>query len=201
LLEEESLRQLVPVLRQIKEENENVIDIFLFRDQPSRFHYEHRRDGLLFAEPQSNKISPENIRDINLVISTLPLPTETTPMNGDINGKRAVSLPGLNESWDAVVQTSSNLFSTLSFGTLPARRSPLSASPEPVSLETKVDEGRWIIGGEKEGLKVWLEGNVQSVPISLGNERPEFYGEDNIDDDGLVEMEISIYKVVTYKIH
>src|SRR6202021_2313717 len=90
------------------------------------------------------------------------------------------------ESWDTVVQTSSNLFSALSFGTIPARRSPLSVSEEE-------EEGKWIVGGG--GRKIWVERDVISVPISLGNQRPGYFNDQIIEDDGLQQIQICVYKV------
>jgi len=93
----------------------------------------------------------------------------------------------------------------LSFGTMPAKRSPLATTPEIASGTQKSDpfkesmDARWIIGGDNEGKKIWLEaGNERVVPISLGNERPGFLressGQESPGVDGLIELELSVYK-------
>jgi hypothetical protein len=199
---------LVFWLRRIKTEYPNVVDAFLFRAVKDSLAYEPRCDGLLFNGLQDGSLSAENIRDVGLYMSTLDIQKrEKGDVNGDIVGKRSVSLPGLTQSWDSMVQTSSSLFSALSFGTVPARRSPLATPPETPRDTSKVnplevtDDGRWIIGGDTEGKKIWLEtGGEHPVPISLGNERPGFLreisGQESPDEDRVMELEISVYKVI-----
>ena len=130
---------------------------------------------------------------------------EVADTNGDITAKRSVNLPGFTQSWDTVIQTSSSLFSALSFGTLATKRSPLAGPLEPPdgsvtpSAETP-GVGWWVIGGERDGKRVWLEaGGERLVPISLGNLRPGFLrelsGQQSPGEDSLVEVELSVYKV------
>lgn len=125
--------------------------------------------------------------------------------NGNVAGKTPVSLPVLAQSWDSVVQTSSSLFSALSFATSPAKRSPLAVPLDPQDEQLKPpakapEVGRWIIGDGKEGKRIWLEaGSERHVPISLGNSRPGFLrelsGQQSPGEDTLVEVELSVYKV------
>ena len=207
-LEESWQRTLIDWLRQRKSKNQGLLNVLLFRVNSPRLSYEHRQDGLLFAGIQDGKLSAETIRDLSCFVSSLDthqVENLTAANGGETNGKRSVSLPGLTESWDSVVQTSSNLFSALSFGTVPARRSPLSISPERSVEDTKRDKakyngGKWIVGGETDSEKVWIEITSQkSVPISLGNQRPGFMrelsGQQTPDEDGLTETEVSVYKV------
>ena len=113
---------------------QNIIDVLIFRAPKERFPYESQREGLLFAGLQDGNLSPENIRDIGIYLSTLDIQDpEEVDTNGDTSAKRSVSLPGLTQSWDSVVQTSSSLFSALTFGTIPAKRSPLA---DPSGLAT-----------------------------------------------------------------
>jgi hypothetical protein len=187
-------------LQEAKSTNGGIIDVLMFRDRQPCLVYEATRDGLLFPGLQDGNLSMENIRDISLLISTLDTKEveEKVDTNGDVSGKRSVSLPGLSQSWDSVVQTSSSLFSALSFGTVPAKRSPLATPEEPVKQEPvkKNEDGRWIL----EGRRVWLEaGEENMVPISLGNQRPGYLREHSIlpspGEDDLVEVELFIYKV------
>jgi len=190
-------------LRKAKSEK-SLIDALLFRAPKETLPYEPQREGLLFAGLQDGNLSSENIRDIGLLISTLDVQEkpQETDTNGDVGGKRSVSFPGFSQSWDSVVETSSSLFSALSFGTVPAKRSPLAlpqdARAEPV--KKLKGEGRWIIGGDKDGTRIWLEaGGERMVPISLGNARPGFLrelsGQQSPGDDDLVEVELAVYKV------
>jgi len=193
-------------LQDAKTKNSDIIDALIFRAPKERLPYESQREGLLFAGLQDGSLSPENIRDIGIYLSTLDIQDpEEVDTNGDTSAKRSVSLPGLTQSWDSVVQTSSSLFSALTFGTLPAKRSPLAASVDSQDVALKPhpktpDVGRWIIGGGKEGMRIWLEaGSEKLVPISLGNSRPGFLrelsGQQSPDEDSLVEVELSVYKV------
>jgi len=190
-------------LRKAKSEK-SLIDALLFRAPKETLPYEPQREGLLFAGLQDGNLSSENIRDIGLLISTLDVQEkpQETDTNGDVGGKRSVSFPGFSQSWDSVVETSSSLFSALSFGTVPAKRSPLAlpqdARAEPV--KKLKGEGRWIIGGDKDGRRIWLEaGGERMVPISLGNAQPGFLrelsGQQSPGDDDLVEVELAVYKV------
>jgi hypothetical protein len=174
-----------------KKLDSKIIDVLLFRDNRSRNVYEGHREGLLFGGVQDGSISSDNILDIGIWISTSI--SERQQVNGE-SGKRSVSLPGLSQSWDSMVQTSSSLFSALSFGTVPARRSPLAIEQKP-DVSVAMYEGSWI-----EGKKIWLEASGErTVPISLGNQRPGFLressGQQSPDEDNLVEIEIFIYKV------
>jgi hypothetical protein len=194
-------------LRNTKSDNPNLIDALLFRAPKETLPYEPSRDGLLFSGLQDGSLSAENMRDLGLYMSTLDIrqPDKHPDVNGD-NGKRSVSLPGLTQSWDSMVQTSSSLFSALSFGTVPAKRSPLASPAESPNVLAKNDpfnkpcDARWIVGGDNEGRKIWLEaGGERAVPISLGNERPGFLreasGQESPGDDGLIQLQLSVYKV------
>ena len=190
VLEENCLREIVHQVRRLKREYDNVVDVLLFRDRSSRGQSESSPEGLVFAGLQNGSISAENIRDIHLFLSTLTT-VEPKIVNGDkvpLSERRSVSL---GESWDTVIQTSSNIFSALSFGTVPAKRSPLSSSQTPI----ETDQGRWIVGGDKDEMNVWLE-DTHCVPISLSNERPGIYGM-SISEDNLIEIQLAIYKVLT----
>ena len=202
----ESSRIIHGWLQDSKRKNSKIIDALIFRAPKDRFPYESQREGLLFAGLQDGELSPENIRDIGLYLSTLDIQDpEEVDTNGDAAGKRLVSLPVLTQSWDSVVQTSSSLFSALRLGTVPAKKSPLSVSLDPTddALECQVkapEVGRWIIGGGKEGKRIWLEaGDERLVPISLGNLRPRFLrepsGQQSPGEDTLFEVELSVYKV------
>jgi hypothetical protein len=127
-------------LKDLKSQNSEILDVLMFRNKSEKgFHYEAGKEGLLFAGLQQRTLSWENIRDISLLIESLPTnekeetkKDEDVKKNGEVGiGKRSVSLPGLSESWDSVVQTSSTLFSALSFGTVPAKRSPLVSFTDP----------------------------------------------------------------------
>jgi len=208
--------------REVVSLDHGVVDIVLYRSKKeARTHYEPRRDGLLFAGLQEGPLSWDNIRDISLYIDSLSPPSQdqTTAKNGDTTGqaKRSVSLPGLTESWESVVQTSSSLFSALSFGTVPARRSPLVNTSLPkedtttANLKTKdgmdgkeaEDMGEWVVGGEESGQRIWLQtmGEETFVPISLGNQRPGYLRELSASgqfissgEDNLIELEMHIHK-------
>jgi hypothetical protein len=203
-LDQTTRNSLTTWLRQTKSEK-SLIDALVLHAPKETFPYEPQREGLLLAGLQDGDLSSENIRDIGLFVSTLDMHDshEETDMNGDVTGKRSVSFPGFSQSWDSVVETSSSLFSALSFGTVPAKRSPLATSldvaEEPPPKKAR-EEGRWIVGGEKEGKRIWLEGGSERmVPISLGNARPGFLrepsGQQSPGDDDLVEVELSVYKV------
>ena len=123
-------------------------------------------------------------------------------MNGAASAKHSSSLSSLTQSWDSVIQTSSSLFSVLSFGTVLAKRSPLAVVPsddheEPHTPHVNADGGgRWILGGDEDGKRIWLEAGAERlVPISLGNQRPGFLREQSTEEDSLVEVELSVYKV------
>jgi hypothetical protein len=200
-LDHDARESLTNWLQHEKSQNADIIDVLLFRDRQQSLPYDSTRDGLLYAGLQDGNISMENIRDISLFMATLDTKEveEKVDLNGDTTGKRSVSLPGLSQSWVSVVQTSSSLFSALSFGTLPAKRSPLAAPEEPIKqgLVKKKEEGRWIMKGKR----IWLEAGEESlVPISLGNQRPGFLREHSVqpspDDDDLVDVELSVYKVL-----
>lgn len=191
-------------LQQTKSENSNVIDMLIFRIQKERYTHESSREGLVFAGLRDGNLSSENIRDIGLYLSTINHhQQEEVDTNGDTTAKRSVSLPGISQSWDSVVQTSSSLLSALSFRTAPAKRSPLSIpmeTPQETVKENGKDEGKWIIGGDKEGKRIWFEASGERlVPISLGNLRPGFlregYDQQSPDEDALVEIELSVYEV------
>src|SRR2546423_7806510 len=133
-LEPPAIATLRTWLKDLKSQNTEILDVLLFRNtSDKRLHYEAGQEGLLFAGLQQRSLSWENIQDISLFIDSLPTnekegtkKDEDAKKNGEAaTGKRSVSLPGLSESWDSVVQTSSTLFSALSFGTVPAKRSPL----------------------------------------------------------------------------
>jgi hypothetical protein len=183
-----------------------IIDFLVFRTANEAASYEPDRSGLVFAGIQDGALSPENIRDIGLYIKTLNTddpPALPETLNGESSAKRSVSLPGFTQSWDSVVQTSSSFISALSFGTVPAKRSPLAAPenpPEPPKIEDKVARGRWIIGGNTSAKRIWLEGGGdRAVPISLANARPDYFRESSgiqtPGEDDLVELDLSVYKV------
>lgn len=189
-------------LRQTKSQNSNMIDVLIFRTPKDTFPYESQQDGLLFLGLQDGTLSSENIRDISHYLSTLDThKAEEVGGNGDAARSPPVSSSGLNPSWDSVVQTSSSLFSALSFRNVPVKRSGLSAPENPDTIKTDakvlIDEGCWIIGGDKEGHRIWLEVSGEKlVPISLGNQQPGFLpDQQSPGDDGLVEVELSVYKV------
>lgn len=183
-----------------------MIDLLVFRTANEVPSYEADQSGLVFAGIQDGALSPENIRDIALYVKTVDTDDPSTlpePVNGESSAKRSVSLPGFTQSWDTVVQTSSSFISALSFGTVPAKRSPLAAPedpPEPPKIEDKVARGRWIIGGDRGAKRIWLEGSGdRAVPISLANARPDHFRESSgiqtPGEDNLVELDLSIYKV------
>lgn len=207
-------RSLGEWTRKTKSEASDIINVLLYRQPRSNVPYKASGDGLLFAGLQDGSLSPANIRDISLLVSHLrnQQVEKKVTTNGEAVHKRSVNLPSASLSWDSVVQTSSNLFSALSFGNLPAKRSPLSA---PVDKETKngdetgmnagqngnQENGDWLIGGDKEPKKVWLEVTSEPlVPISLGNQRPGFLRDLSnsqlLGEDNLIEVELSIYKVL-----
>jgi len=209
LLDESSRQALARWVRNLKSENPSIIDVLLFRDGSApRASYEPRLDGLLFPGLQDGDISTETVRDLSLFMTSrdCQLTSDQKAAINEINGKRSVSLPGFSESWESVVQTSSNLFSALSFGTLPARRSPLSMVPTQFGTgydtrDSKKNEGHWVHGGENKRLNIWMEASApKMVPISLGDQRPEFmrgHSDQGITScvDGLIEVELSLYKV------
>jgi len=188
-----------------------IIDLLVFRTANGAASWEPDRSGLVFPGLGDGALSAENIRDITLYIHTLniedPPPPSTAQVNGESPLKRPVSLPRFSPpSWDGVVQTSSSFISALSFGTVPAKRSPLVVPqevPEPPKLETSDApvRGRWVVGGDSRGAeKIWLEeGGDRVVPISLGNARPavlrDGLGAQTPGGDNLVQVELSVYKV------
>ena len=184
-----------------------IIDLLVFRTASETAPWEPDRSGLVFPGIRDGALSAENIRDIALYIHTLNMedspPPSTDQVNGESPSKRSVSLPGFNPpSWDGVVQTSSSFLSALSFGTLPAKRSPLVAqeAPEPPKLDVSDApvKGRWIVGGDtREAKRIWLEeGGDRVVPISLGNARPaNVSGAQTPGEDNLVQVDLSVYKV------
>lgn len=218
-------------LKALKSQNPEILDVLLFRNKSDKIlHYEAGKEGLLFAGLQQRALSWGNIQDISLFIGSLPTDEkegtkrdEDVKKNGEAaTGKRSVSLPGLSESWDSVVQTSSTLFSALSFGTVPAKRSPVVSVTDPVKAtkndtkqaptsnttphigKQKIENlGKWILGGEGQGHRIWLEstGEESSVPISLGNQRPGFLrdlsssGQFSPGEDNLVQVEVHVFKV------
>lgn len=201
---EQSIRSSITTWLRKAKSRKSLIDALVFRAAKETLPYEPQREGLLFAGLQDGNLSSENIRDIGLLISTLDIQEkeEDTDTNGEVGVKRSVSFPGFSQSWDSVVETSSSLFSALSFGTVPAKRSPLGqpldAGNEPVKRPK--EEGRWIVGGDREGKRLYLEaGGERMVPISLGNARPGFLrglsGQQSPGDDDLVEVELAVYKV------
>ena len=202
-LDQSTRSTLTTWLRKAKSER-SLIDALVFRAPRETLPHEPQREGLVFPGLQDGNLSPENIRDIGLFLSTVDIreKPEETDVNGEVGGKRSVSFPGFSQSWDSVLETSSSLFSALSFGTVPAKRSPL-AQPQDVRHEPvkkPKEEGRWIIGGDKDGKRIWLEaGGERMVPISLGNARPGFLrelsGQLSPGDDELVEVELAVYKV------
>ena len=207
-LEKKVRDNLVAWLRIAKSNNPDIVDALLFRAPKDSATYEPRRDGLLFSGLHDGNLSSENILDVSLVMDTLEIeePAKVENVNGEINGKRSAS-GGLGPSWESVVQTSSNLFSALSFGTIPTKRSPLSVpqntfdKAQKDALKLAELEGRWILGGDAEGKRIWLEANGgKAVPISLGNQRPGFMRESSGlqtpgELDNLVELELSVYQV------
>ena len=218
-------------LRDLKARNPEILDVLLFRNKSDkRLHYEAGQEGLLFAGLQQRSLSWENIQDISLFIDSLPAnekegtkKDDNEKKNGEAAiAKRSVSLPGLSESWDSVVQTSSTLFSALSFGAVPAKRSPLVSVTDAVRAakndtkqastdgtnqhtgeQTVGNMGEWILGVEGQGQMIWLEstGEESSVPISLGNQRPGFLrdlsssGQFSPGEDNLVQVEVHVFKV------
>src|SRR5271156_3134441 len=60
LLDEEALKRVVRTVGGIMQENDNIVDILLFRHQSPRLYYEHRLDGLIFAG-LSRRLSYDNI--------------------------------------------------------------------------------------------------------------------------------------------
>jgi hypothetical protein len=205
-LEKEFRERLVAWLRSAKSQNSDTIDALLFRTRVDSVNYEPRQEGLLFSGLHDGILSSENILDISLFMDTLEIePVRVERVNGDTNDKR--SAPGITPSWESVVQTSSNLFSALSFGTIPVKRSPLSVPLDSADKVPKDDlklvelEGRWIVGGDSAGKKIWLEVSAgKSVPISLGNQRPGFMSSSGLltpgELDNLVELELSVYQVL-----
>jgi hypothetical protein len=206
-LDEKTRKSLLRWTREQKHpKTPEIIDLLVFRTASEAASYEADRSGLVFAGIQDGVLSPENIRDITLYIRTLNIddpPALPDTLNGESSAKRSVSLPGFTQSWDSVVQTSSSFISALSFGTVPAKRSPLAAPEDPPELpkvEDKVVRGRWIIGGDTSGKRIWLEGGGdRAVPISLANARPGYFRESSgiqtPGEDNLVELDLSVYKV------
>jgi hypothetical protein len=206
-LDDKTRKSLLHWTREKKSlKNPEIIDLLVFRTVNEAASYEPDRSGLVFPGVQDGALSTENIRDIALYIKTLDTddpPGHSETRNGDSSEKQYVSVPGFAPSWDRVVQTSSSFISALSFGTVPAKRSPLSApeeTPEPPKIEDKGVQGRWIIGGDASAKSVWLEeGGERAVPISLANAWPGYLrdssGIQTPGKDNLIELDLSIYKV------
>ena len=202
-LDQSARSLLTSWLRKAKSEK-SLIDALVFREGKETLPYEARREGLLFAGLQDGDLSPENIRDIGLFLSSLDTKEkpEEIDTNGEVSGKRSVSFPGFSQSWDSVVETSSSLFSVLSFRSVPVKRSPLAQPEDALNEPAKkpTQEGRWIVGGDNDGKRIWLGAvGERMVPISLGNQRPGFLrelsGQQSPGDDASVEVELSVYRV------
>jgi hypothetical protein len=182
-----------------------LVDVLLFRDKRNSSHFDGHREGLLFPGLQDGSLSPDNVLDINLWLSTLKstssLDSET--VNTKVSEQRVLAIPDIMPTWDSVIQTSSSLVSTLSFGAVPAKSSlSTSGSKNKSSEPTHVPmfEGLWIVGGNNnEGQKLWLEaGTERPVPISLGNQQPDFFYEqsgEHSEEDNLIQVELFVYRV------
>src|ERR1700694_2907455 len=85
-LEPTTRESLDKSLGEIKGEYPDVVDMFLFRAPRESLPHESRKEGLLFAGLQDGRISPENVRDIGLYVSTLDIQKREKQTNGDITG-------------------------------------------------------------------------------------------------------------------
>jgi hypothetical protein len=213
LFEESAQRELSQWIRDLKSHNPGIIEILFFRKRIPALPYEAQSHGLLFPASHYQSVSTKTVHDLSSYVTNLDSQSreEQGFLSNEVNGKRSVSLPGLTESWESVIQTSSNLFSALSFGTLPPRRSPLSIptdsrreQPEGDKIDSQnekdITQGKWIIGGQTDGIKIWIEASApKMVPISMGDQRPEFmrqHSDQNATEgNDLIEAQLSVYVV------